>query len=155
MKYFSILLFLIASCIPQSKEEKPLFDSDSSQRASREIWETDESMSEMAVKEGFQKTLLVFADDSLIKPEQGSFPVIGKKALEENWRGKDDFNNLSWKPFRAEAATSGDLGYTIGNWKMVTPDTTYYGNYYTIWKRQPDGKWKWIVDGGNDTPAPK
>ncbi len=32
--------------------------------------------------------------------------------------------------------------------------TTTYGNYVTVWKRQPDGKWKYVLDGGNTTPAP-
>jgi hypothetical protein len=41
----------------------------------------------------------------------------------------------------------------LGNWKYVTPDTTMYGLYYTIWKRQTDGKWKWSVDGGNNMPG--
>jgi hypothetical protein len=31
-------------------------------------------------------------------------------------------------------------------------DTVEYGNYVTIWKRFPDGRWKYVLDGGNDTP---
>jgi len=74
--------------------------------------------------------------------------------LEKYWSGKTDTKNISWEPFKAEASSSGDMGYSLGNWKMTTPDTTYYGNYYTIWKRLTDGAWKFVVDGGNNTPAP-
>lgn len=80
-------------------------------------------------------------------------PVIGKPALEKYWSGKTDFKELTWEPFKAEVSKSGDMGYTLGNWKLVTKDTTMYGNYYTIWKKQADGKWKFVVDGGNNTPA--
>jgi ketosteroid isomerase-like protein len=59
---------------------------------------------------------------------------------------------ITWQPFKAEA--SGDLGYTIGNWKYQTKDTIMYGNYCTIWKRQQDGNWKFVFDGGNNTPKP-
>ena len=127
---------------------------DLSVKARQEIWDTDVRMSDLAVKNGFNVTLLQFADDSLIKPKEGEFPVIGKKALEAYWDGKEDTKNISWTPFRAEAAKSGEMGYTIGNWKLVTEDSIFYGNYYTFWKRQTDGTWKWVVDGGNNTPAP-
>lgn len=105
-------------------------------------------------KEGFHKTLLLYADDSVVKPQEGQLPVIGKQALIKYWAGKDETKDISWSPYKAEASKSGELGYTLGNWKFVTKDTTLYGNYYTIWKKQNDGKWKFIVDGGNNTPSP-
>jgi ketosteroid isomerase-like protein len=71
------------------------------------------------------------------------------------WTGNPGTKGISWEPYKAEASSSGDLGYTLGNWKLVTPDTTYYGNYYTAWKKGKDGTWKWVVDGGNNTPAPE
>jgi ketosteroid isomerase-like protein len=141
---------LICSC--SKKEQKPL---NLSHEARQEIWEADVAMSEMAVKEGFHKALLMYGDDNLIKPEEGKHPILDKKTLEELWDGKDDFKNLSWVPLKADAARSGDLGYTFGNWKMVNEDTTYYGNYYTFWKKQGDGKWKWVLDAGNNTPESK
>ncbi|MEP6793019.1 MAG: hypothetical protein ABJB16_01745 [Saprospiraceae bacterium] len=108
----------------------------------------------MAVKDGFHKTLLHFADDSLVKPQDVELPVIGKIALEKYWTGKTDIKDISWAPFKAEAAQSGELGYTLGNWKFKAKDSTFFGNYYTIWKKQADGNWKFVVDGGNNTPAP-
>jgi ketosteroid isomerase-like protein len=111
-------------------------------------------MSDMAAKEGFHKTLLLYADDSVIKPNEGVLPVIGKTALQNAWSNKKDDSVITWQPFKAEASQSGDLGYSIGNWKYETKDTTMYGNYFTIWKRQSDGKWKFVFDGGNNTPKP-
>ena len=62
---------------------------------------------------------------------------------------------MTWEPVKAEVARSGELGYSWGNWKFVKTDTTFYGNYFTVWKRQKGGKWKVALDGGNSTPALK
>lgn len=146
MKSFFFCFVLLTSCTSKPK--------DLSKLAAGEIRKADIAMNDMAVKEGFHKTLLLFADDSLIKPQDGEFPVIGKTALEKYWSAKKETHGISWQPFKAEAAQSGDLGYTLGNWTFAAGDTTYNGNYYTIWKKQPDGKWKFVFDGGNNTPAP-
>ena len=123
-------------------------------QAADEMVQADKDMSTLASKEGFYKTLLAYADDSVVKPQEGQLPVIGKTGLEKFWSDKPDTKDISWEPYKAEASRSGDLGYTLGNWKLVSKDTTMYGNYYTIWKKQPDGKWKFTVDGGNSTPKP-
>jgi ketosteroid isomerase-like protein len=126
-----------------------------SQEATQQIINADNAMNAMAAKEGFNKALLFYADDSVIKTNDGQFPFIGKNALINAWAGKKDTKEISWKPFKAEASKSGDIGYTIGNWKYFTKDTTLYGNYYTIWKKQNDGSWKFVFDSGNNTPKPK
>ncbi len=146
MKNLLFGLILFSACAQKPK--------DLSKEAAAEIIKADMAMSDMAVKEGFHKTLLQFADDSLVKPQDGELPIIGKAALEKYWTGKTETNAISWGPFKAQAAQSGDLGYTLGFWKYVTKDSTYFGNYYTIWKKQGDGNWKFVVDGGNNTPSP-
>ena len=62
---------------------------------------------------------------------------------------KSRANVIRWKPLRADVAESGDLGYTWGvaesgpsNEGPFKP----YGIYVTIWKRQADGKWKFVYD---------
>jgi ketosteroid isomerase-like protein len=57
---------------------------------------------------------------------------------------------LAWWPNFAGIARSGDLGFTTGpaeaNGKRVV-------QYFTVWQKQPDGRWKWIYDGGADSDA--
>jgi ketosteroid isomerase-like protein len=141
---FALLLFIV-SCSPK--------ETDLSDQTKDEIMRADITMSRLAEEEGFFKSLLSYADNDVVKLKEGEFPVIGKNDLTKYWAGKEDFKTLTWTPFKAEAAKSGDLGYTIGNWKFVTTDSTYYGNYYTVWKKQNDGSWKFVLDGGNNTPA--
>ncbi|HEX5377781.1 MAG TPA: nuclear transport factor 2 family protein [Phenylobacterium sp.] len=52
---------------------------------------------------------------------------------------------LVWWPLLAGISRSGDLGFTTG---PFTYDGRPGGYYFTVWKKQPDGSWKWIYDGG-------
>jgi len=55
--------------------------------------------------------------------------------------------NLFWWPAFAGIARSGDLGFTTGPFSGDEARTPR-GQYFTVWRRQPDGSWKWIWDGG-------
>lgn len=64
---------------------------------------------------------------------------------------------LEWWPNFAGIARSGDLGFTTGG---VAVGGRRTGHYFTIWKRQADGSWKWVYDGGSgasaaDVPGPE
>lgn len=146
MKFLLPFLFMLFACAPQ--------DVDLSLAARDEIMKADLAMSSLAGEIGFNKALLTYAAEDLVKPDEGKLPVIGRSQLEGIFAGEPGTKTISWKPFRVEAAMSGELGYSLGDWVFATIDTTYYGNYYTIWKKQEDGKWKWVADGGNNTPAP-
>lgn len=63
---------------------------------------------------------------------------------------------LEWWPNFAGIARSGELGFTTGGVAVGGQRT---GHYFTIWKRQADGSWKWVYDGGSgasaaDVPGP-
>ena len=58
----------------------------------------------------------------------------------------DQPSKLIWWPYRASVASSGDLAWDMGPWKIDGTDKA--GWFMTIWKKQPDGNWRWILDGG-------
>jgi ketosteroid isomerase-like protein len=58
---------------------------------------------------------------------------------------------LSWWPTHAEIASSGDLGWTTGPSKRVRGDKVGYGHFVTVWKKQADGKWRFLIDHGIQT----
>ena len=147
MQRFALLFLFFAACTNSTPNLR--------RQAEQEMLAADSAMSAQALQEGFNKTLLAYADTNVVKYQEGALPIIGKQALAAFWQGKPDTKAISWKPFKAEAAASGELGYTLGYWQFTAPDTTLHGNYYTIWKKQPDGRWKFVLDGGNGTPAPK
>ncbi len=53
--------------------------------------------------------------------------------------------HLVWWPLYAGIASSGDLGFTTGPYAI---DEDRRGHYFTIWKKQPDGAWRWVLDAG-------
>jgi ketosteroid isomerase-like protein len=58
---------------------------------------------------------------------------------------------LDWWPAYAGIAVSGDLGFTTGPYTIGKGEETHYGWYFTVWKRQPDGRWRWVLDHGPPT----
>lgn len=122
------------------------------------IINTDKAFSAMSAEKGMYEAFIAYAAEEVIKPQDGRQPVVGRESLIKSFAGVPprDFV-LTWEPLKADAA--GGIGYTFGNWfrKSKTAagaDTTVYGNYISIWKRQDDGSWKYVFDSGNGTPGP-
>ncbi len=140
-------VILLSSC-----NQSP--QTDLSAQATKEIRDADIAMSNLATTEGFFKALLTYAADSVIIPREGKLPFMNKPEVQGSWGDKPVIKEITWSPVRAEASKSGDIGYSFGFSIYKGTDTTTYTNYCTIWKKQKDGSWKFVYDGGNDTPSP-
>jgi len=120
----------------------------------------DKKFCDSSRKNGFNSARMQLVAENAIESGEGSMPLEGKKAIADfNATHPDSSFTLVWKPLRAEVGASGDLGYTFGGWTLTTKtkaghDTALYGAYITIWEKQADGTWKYVYDGGNDTPKP-
>jgi ketosteroid isomerase-like protein len=122
--------------------------------AVEEITKTDLAMSDMATKDGFFKALLHYAEDGVTIPREGKLPLMSKLEATAAWADKPVITELTWKPVKVEISAGGDMGYTFGFSSYKTKDTTAYTTYCTIWRKQKDGSWKFIFDGGNSIPNP-
>ena len=60
---------------------------------------------------------------------------------------KDPAKAIDWWPTASYVSSDGSLAVNTGGWKR--PDGAV-GYFSTVWQRQPDGGWKWIVDGGGE-----
>lgn len=60
--------------------------------------------------------------------------------------GKDAPSKLRWRPYRIAVAASGDMAWDIGPWTIDGTDKA--GWFFTIWQKQPDGRWLWPLDTG-------
>jgi ketosteroid isomerase-like protein len=65
---------------------------------------------------------------------------------------------LAWTPALTRSTASGDLGWSMGNalYTIVDNGAVVFqspSKYLTVWARQPDGRWKFILDGGNSRPC--
>lgn len=59
----------------------------------------------------------------------------------------DGETTLDWRPAFAGVSRSGDFGFTTGPFLFRGRDGIV-GHYFTVWRRQPNGAWKWIFDAG-------
>jgi len=58
---------------------------------------------------------------------------------------------LDWWPVYAGIAESGDLGFTTGPFVAGSGERLGHGWYFTVWRRQADGSWRWLLDHGPPT----
>ena len=99
----------------------------------------------VSIGEAFRTYL---AEDGTSMPEGQPF-LHGRDAVARSWAEAPAEDKLSWTPQFARAASSGDLGYTYGTWTYESAGGVKRGKYVTIWRRQEDGTWKAVFDGGN------
>jgi len=96
------------------------------------------------------------AADAQIFSGPGEF-ISGPHAIAESFGPPTEKNTLVWHPVHGEVAGSGDLGFTVGNavFTGVREDGAKlerFSKYLTVWKRQRDGTWRYVVDGGSARP---
>ncbi len=65
-------------------------------------------------------------------------------------------SHATWAPVYFASTGSGDLGWSVGNatfWYDDGTSVSYaYQKYLTVWARQPDGSWRWLMDTGSARP---
>ena len=151
MRKALFVLLLLSLLAPAALTQKKTPDRDASLRSLVEAERAFASLSEAkGIKESFVANM---ADDGILfRPG----PVPGKKWMEEHPAPK---GVLTWRPDFADIAGSGEMGYTAGPWefreKSLADKPVAYGQFVTIWKRQPDGVWKVAVDLGVGHPQPE
>jgi ketosteroid isomerase-like protein len=115
--------------------------------AVNEIATAEKAFAAMAAAKGTRAAFLEFAaPDAIVfdtKPENAR-EVWEKKLANQSL--------LAWAPTLADASADGSMGYTTGNWefrpKGASDLPVAWGEYFTIWKKQLDGKWKFELDIG-------
>jgi ketosteroid isomerase-like protein len=120
-----------------------------------EMVKTEQAFSKMAADKNTREAFMTFiADDGLLfRPGA----VNGKKwMLEHPVPPSDKKPLLAWQPNFAGMSASGDMGFTTGPWEakpdVNDPKPSAYGHFVTVWKKQPDGTWKFVVDLGISHP---
>ena len=125
----------------------------SGEHALQALVQAEKNFAQMSVEKNIRDAFLAnLADDGIVF-DPG--PVNGKQLYQK--RPVSDAQ-LNWQPIFADVARAGDLGYTTGPWeyKKNKDDAkpSAYGQFLSVWKKQTDGKWKVVLDGGIDNPAP-
>jgi ketosteroid isomerase-like protein len=111
--------------------------------------QADITFSNLSKQKGMKAAFLQYLDSSgvLLRPDY--YPIIGKDAQQFFQHINDSAFTLTWMPHHASMAESGELGYTYGIYTYTNEDTMFQGTYVSIWKKQADGNWKFVLDTGN------
>jgi len=119
---------------------------------SRELMQADSAFAALSVTNGAKTAFLTYAADDAISFGGGPQITEGRETIGAGFDGFPAGAVLEWRPVAAKIARSGDLGCTVGEAQISS--LKHYSKYLTIWRRQTDGSWRFVADGGNVRPAP-
>jgi len=119
----------------------------------RQLRSADSAFAALSVARGARSAFLSFAatEATMLGPP-GAPMTHGREAIDAAFADFPADAVLEWAPVGADVAGSGDLGCTVGEARISARNS--YSKYLTVWKRQADGTWKFVADGGNARPAP-
>lgn len=123
-----------------------------------DLMATDRAFSDYSAKHGPHAAWDKYLIDKAVEMSPGQDFVFDKATTMKGFEQFPETASLTWTPIGGDIAKSGDVGYTYGRYlvKSMSPDgkiRVSNGKYITVWKRQADGSWKAVFDGGNPTPS--
>lgn len=113
----------------------------------QKLVDTENAFAAAAAEKGTKAAFLEYlSDDGIVfNPQRAN----GKQV----WTArKESPSLLSWYPVFADISGNGLIGYTTGPWeyrpKGKDDAPVAFGHYMTIWQKQPDGKFRAVLDFG-------
>jgi ketosteroid isomerase-like protein len=115
--------------------------------------EADRSFAALSAKEGPGHAFAAYAAQTVLVPNSAEPHITGQSFL----TAFSPDTQIAWEPDEAQISAGGDLGFTLGHATITGKDkegkpTTSRTRYVTIWRKQPDGSWKFVLDGGFPQP---
>jgi len=137
-------IVLAASCNLKFKKNEERI------RALNSMQQADVDFSNVSKEKGMRKAFLEYLEDDGVLLRPNHYPILGADAIEFISSVNDSSFSLTWRPSGADVAQSGDMGYTYGVYTLKSADTTLHGTYVTVWHKNKEGKWKFVLDTGNE-----
>ena len=120
--------------------------------AQQTLFDTERAFVRAAAEKGFRDSFYeYFADDGIAfnpHPFRVRVSLAGQPSTPPPM-GAD------WAPVWGDIAAAGDLGWNTGPLLYAGSDgkPDRHGLFFSVWKRQADGRYKVVLDIGSDTPA--
>lgn len=117
-----------------------------------ELIAVDKAFSQQSQDSGMKAAFINRLDSNAVLLRPGHMPITGADALDYYLMTDDAGYTMNWQPLQADVAASGDLGYTYGIYAIhsKTIDTSIYGTYINVWKKQANGEWKLAAETANE-----
>ena len=127
-------------------------------RAAQEVADADRAFAQFSADSGGPAGAFsrwIAADGMMLGAR--AVPVRGPEQAKQAFASFPATGRFEWAPIDSLSVASrdGSLGFTIGEARVAaTPSDVSYSKYLTVWRREPDGRYKFIFDIGSDRPAP-
>ncbi len=148
----SAFFVTLAAALPCAATDREAFKA--------ELVKVENAFNAMAQEEGLLKAFEYFAAPDVAFIDTDPRRFRGLTAVRERMGPDPPGVKLSWSPMFTDVSDDGTLGHNYGRYESRQPgpdgkEVVRSGWFLTIWKRQPDGSWKYVMDtGAPDRPAP-
>jgi ketosteroid isomerase-like protein len=148
---------VLAPVSPAAPVDIPNPLSDTSVKPGKAILFELESQFARATAQGGGKAFASWFAEDGVSLGKGQAPVHGKEAIARQATWSPQSYQLTWTPTDAVLSPGGDMGYTWGHYEGRSHDadgntTVTTGRYLTIWRKDPQGDWKVVLDASSDEP---
>ena len=151
-----VMLLLSLSAVPSFLSAAP-----AKEDLKREVAHLEDAFCLMAKERGILAAFEHFAAPDVAFIDTDPREHRGLEAVRTRLGPDQPGAALTWSANFTDVSDDGTLGYNYGRYesRRTGPDgktSVHTGWFLTIWKRQPDGTWKYVMDtGAPDRPAPK
>jgi len=141
-------VFILAACILCTSCQSSV----SREEMKQEIFQTEKAFEKMTLEKGLAEAFYYFADEDAVIKRENDTLIQGKENIKLYYESKGKLDaTVNWTPDYIEVSDCGTLGYTYGRyvWKIKDTEgevTEYTGIFHTVWKKQPDGAWRYVWD---------
>jgi ketosteroid isomerase-like protein len=116
-----------------------------------ELLAADSAFSAASKAKGMNAAFTEYMHPEAVLLRPNSMPVTGSSELTQRFNTNNDEGfTLTWEPLGGDVSSSADLGFTYGKYRMELKDSLSTGTYVSVWKKNGEGKWKWVLDSGNE-----
>lgn len=125
----------------------------------KELAAMEDKFSAMASEKGLLAAFSHFAAPDVAFIDTDPRKFRGLEAVRERMGPDVPGVKLSWSAYFTDVSDDGTLGYNYGRYESRRPgpdgnEIVRGGWFLSIWKRQPDGSWRYVMDNGaQDRPA--
>ena len=125
-----------------------------------EVTATELAFSALAQEKGLLAAFEHFAAPEVAFIDTDPRQWRGLAAVRQRLAGTPADLKLTWSPLFVDVSDDGTLAYDYGRYESRRAgadgkDVVHGGFFLTIWKRQPDGSWRYVMDNGAPDRAAK
>jgi ketosteroid isomerase-like protein len=142
---------VVGASFASAQAAKPAATASTIAAAEKELMKADRDFCADWQKNGADAWVRWFAEHGVEDTGEGS--AVGREAVRKNIAETyGPGSSLTWKPDEARAMEDGRMGFTRGHF-IATFNANgkkreIRGQYVTIWRKQKDGNWRIVWDGG-------